>query len=256
MKKVILPLVLVLIIVSQAFSQQGYDQAKEKYLQKKEGFAYPNVIKINTLALPLNNISVSYERAISPRFSFSIGAGYKYSGSEPGIINVDSDKIDVSVGSITGYSITPEIRWYLKKCENRFLEGFYASLYLRYTKYGTTGNFTHFPDEYAPQQFTADVDLTEYGAGIQLGYQLVLWKRLNIDFLFFGPRYSNYRLGYEFNQQVSEEFLTDLSDYLNDVLDRFGVDYEVELKQSGETKASHSFTFANMRFGIAFGFAF
>ncbi len=217
---------------------------------------YPNVIKINTLAIPFNNISLSYERAISPRFSFEIGAGYKYSGKAPGILNVDSDKIDAGLDAITGYSITPEIRWYLKKCETRLLEGFYAGLYLRYAGYNTAAHFDHYPDEHAPTHYKADIQLGEYGVGLQLGYQLVLWQRFNIDFLFFGPRFSNYHLAYEFNQNVTPEFLDDLSDYLNDIVDQFGLDYDIELKQSGESRASHSFSFANMRFGIALGFAF
>lgn len=232
------------------------DERKEKYLEKREGMKYPNVIKINTLAVPFKNISLSYERAISNRFSFAIGAGYKYSGGQPGILNVDSEKIDAEMESITGYSITPEFRWYLKKCETRFLEGFYAGLYLRYAGYNTGAQFEHYPVEHEPQLYTADIKLGEYGVGLQLGYQLVLWQRFNIDFLFFGPRFSKYHLGYEFNQNVTPEFLDDLSDYLNDIIDQFGLDYDIELKQSGDKRASQSFSFANMRFGIALGFAF
>ena len=256
MKKILVLFVVFSLASVHLFSQQGTDYVKEKYLEKREGMLYPNVLKINTLAIPFSNISLSYERAISPRFSFAIGAGYKYSGEEPGFLNIDSDKIDAGFDAITGYSITPEIRWYVKKCETRLLEGFYASLYLRYAGYKTGAHFEHFPDEHAPQQYKADVTIGEYGVGLQLGYQLVLWKRFNIDFLFFGPRYSRYHLGYEFDENVTPEFLADLSDYLNDVIDRFGLDYDVELKQSGESRASHSFSFANMRFGIAFGFAF
>lgn len=256
MKKILVLLVVFSLASVHLISQQGVDYAKEKYKEKREGMKYPNVIKINTLAIPFKNISLSYERAISPRFSVGIGAGYKYSGNDPGLLDIDSEKIDAGVEAITGYSITPEIRWYLKKCETRLLEGFYASLYLRFARLNTGAQFVHYPDEHAPQEYKANIELGEYGVGLQLGYQLVLWQRLNIDFQFFGPRFSNYHLGYEFDQNVTPEFLADLSDYINDVIDRFGVDYEVELKQSGDSRASHSFSFANMRFGIAFGFAF
>jgi len=98
--------------------------------------------------------------------------------------------------------------------------------------------------------------LTEYGLGIQLGYHLILWERFSIDLLFFGPRFSNYHFDYEFNQPPSEEFLDDLSEHMNEVIDRFGFDYNAEVKQDGEYKASSTFSFANTRFGISLGFAF
>lgn len=256
MNKILLFFAVLSIMSAHLFAQQGVDIAKEKYLEKREGVKYPNILKINTLAVPFQNISLSYERALSNRFSFSIGAGYKYSGSQPGILNVDSDKIDAGVDAITGYGITPEFRWYVKTCETRFLEGFYLGLYFRHARYNTSGHFDHYPDEHASQTYKATLALGEYGGGIQLGYQLVLWQRLNIDFMFFGPRFSNYHLGYEFENDVSPEFLEDLSDYLNDIINQFGIDYTVELKQSGDKRASQTFSFANMRFGIALGFAF
>ena len=80
---------------------------------------------------------------------------------------------------VTGFTITPEFRWYLKKCENQLLEGFYASLYLRFARYNTEANFIHYPDVSAPIDYKAKMEVGEYGIGLQLGYQLVLWERFN-----------------------------------------------------------------------------
>ncbi len=98
--------------------------------------------------------------------------------------------------------------------------------------------------------------MNEYGVGIQLGYQMIIKERFSIDFLFIGPRISSYRLAYEFSQPPSGEFLDDLSDYLNEVVDRFGFDYNVDIIKEGEAKATSTFSFASVRFGISFGFTF
>ena len=256
MKKSILLVVLSCFSFLFVFSQQGRDLAKEKYFEKREGYYYPNVIKINSLAAIFNNISLSYERGISPRFSAGIGVGYKHSGSEPGFFNVDSPTVDFQMDPIQGFTITPEVRWYARKCDNRSMEGFYLGLYVRYARHGTDATFDYYPEDNEPQQFKAGLDAGEYGFGLQLGYQLVLWKRLNIDFMFFGPRFSNYHIGYEFEQNVSPEFLEDMSAYINEVINRFGIEYQIELKQSDEKTANHTFSFANVRFGIGVGFAF
>ncbi|MEJ2595776.1 MAG: DUF3575 domain-containing protein [bacterium] len=256
MRKTILFLMLSCFPAMLLFSQQGTDMAKEKYLQKREGVLRPNAIKINSMAILFQNISVSYERAISQRFTAGVGFSYKYAGGGLGLLNVDSKKIDLYTEPINGFSVTPEARWYARKCESQVMEGFYIGLYLRFTRYNTGLKFDYYPDEGEPFRYNSTLKVGENGVGFQIGYQLVLWKRLTIDLMFMGPRYSNYHLGYEFDQVVSDEFLQDLSDYLNDVINRFGMDYTVELKQSGERRASHTFSFANIRFGIGIGYSF
>jgi hypothetical protein len=51
----------------------GGEHAMFKYL--RENIKYPNIIKINSLALTLKNISLMYERGIIPRLSAGIGIG-------------------------------------------------------------------------------------------------------------------------------------------------------------------------------------
>jgi hypothetical protein len=172
------------------------------------------------------------------------------------MFEVNGSTINANLSEIKGYSFAPELRYYLKTCQSRVMEGFYLGLYGKYTFYETGAKFNYYPEEQPEESYSAQLNLTEVGVGLQLGYQLVIWNRFTIDFLFFGPRFSRQNLIYEFDQAVSQEFLDDLSDYLNEVVDRFGIDYNVDLKQSGESRTSTSFSFANMRFGISFGIAF
>jgi len=254
MKNIIFPLLLIVLLNNTIFAQQDPDL--EKYLRRRAGVKYPNVIKINTVAIAFNNGSLIYERALAPRVSVNIGAGYKYAGELPKMLASEDNKVQLHLNKITGFSVTPELRYYLKACDSRLLDGFYMGLYFRHTNYSTSAEFDYFPENDVMQQFSANATLTEYGGGITLGYQILIWERLAIDFLFFGPRYSVNHIGYQFDSNVSEEFLNDLSGYVNEVIDRFGFEYTVDLKQVGENQASTSFGFTNMRFGISVGFAF
>jgi len=248
LKKPFILLIISILIIEPSFSQVSKSKVDE--------IKYPNIIKINSLALAYSNASIIYERGIMPRLSAGIGFGYKYKGIAPKMFSVDNSTIQADIDAIKGYSITPEVRYYIKTCDPSILEGFYGGLYLRYTHYSSAVDFAYFPANKTPQNYQSDLFLNEYGVGIQLGYQLMVKERFSIDFLFFGPRFSSYHLGYEFNQTPSQEFLDDLSGRLNEVIDRFGLDYDVNIKKQGSSKANTSFSFANMRFGLSLGYAF
>ena len=252
-KKLIILSILSFFLIEPVISQD-LDIDKEK--PQKENIRYPNIIKINSLALAFNNLSLVYERGIIPRLSAGIGVGYKYAGGAPKLLTVENSTIAVKYDKIKGFSISPEARYYLKSCDPGQLEGFYAGLYFRYTGYTTTAGFEYIPENNTPEYYNSDIALKEFGVGIQFGYQMIIKERFSIDFLFLGPRFSSYHFSYEFDQEPSQEFLDDLSEYLNEVVDRFGLDYNVDVQQDGETKASTTFSFANVRFGLSLGFAF
>jgi hypothetical protein len=89
-----------------------------------------------------------------------------------------------------------------------------------------------------------------------VGYQLLIKKRFIIDFIIIGPRKSWVTMNYEFDDSVSEEFLSELESKLQDIVDRFGFDREVKLETSGNRQADYSFSFNTMRFGISLGYSF
>jgi hypothetical protein len=244
---------LVIVILNPVFSQNNGSEASK---QERVAIQYPNVLKINTLAIPFNNIALVYERGIISRLSAGIGVSYKITGDAPALFREESTVINAQFEKIKGFSITPEARYYLKTCEPSLLEGFYAGVYFRYTYYTSGVNFEYTPLNNPVEYYRADMTMNEYGVGLQLGYQLMLWKRFCIDFLFFGPRFSRHKLEYKFEPAPSEVFLDDLSEYLNDIVDRFGLDYNVDVKPEGQRIANTYFSFLNMRFGISLGFAF
>jgi len=244
-RKQILLTILSFLIVAPAFTQDTIGEINKK---EKVTVRHPNIIKINTLAIPFNNISLSYERSIIPRLSAGIGFGYKYGGLIPKVFTVNNSVIAFELDKIQGYSVTPDVRYYLKSCDPGKLEGFYAGLYFRYTYYTTAINFKYAQINLPIENPNADMVMKEYGMGIELGYQLILWERFSIDFLFIGSRYSNYRIGYKFSTEPSEEFLDDLSEYMNEVVDRLGFDYNVDIKEENEKSFRASFPFLSMRY--------
>lgn len=232
------------------------DTITDQVVPSKYKITRPNIIKLNSLSLPLSNLSITYERGIKPRLSAQIGVNYKVGGRSPKLLSVNDATIEVGRNQITGVAISPEVRYYLRGCDYTKLDGFYVGGYFRYTRYTTALDFAYNPSPAVSDEFRADLRLQEYGLGIQLGYQMLIKDRFAIDFMFFGPRYSFYNFGYEFDSAPPQTFLDDLSGYINDVLDRLGSDYETEIKPKGETSASNSFSFVNMRFGLGIGYAF
>lgn len=216
----------------------------------------PNIVKLNSLGLLFKNLSLIYERGIMPRVSVGLGIGYKYQGTVPSILEVNSSIIEVDFEDIKGISITPEARYYLRNCDGGKLEGFYTGLYMRYTGYDTSSDFEYRPENDPAESYNTDLTMREFGMGIQLGYQMIIKERFSIDFLILGPRFSRYKLSYEFDQPISNSFKSDLSEYLTETINRLGLDYEVNIKNEGQTTASSSFSFLNARVGLSFGYTF
>lgn len=249
---------LVLSVLSCFMIGSAYSQTSDSVQLKPSAkqFRYPNIIKLNSFALAFSNISLIYERGIVPRVSAGIGVAYKHSGTVPRLLNIDNSLINSEFDEITGLTITPEARYYLRACDPGKLEGFYTGLYVRYQDFNSTANFEYTPVSSPIENYFSDISLTEFGVGIQLGYQMIIKERFSIDFLFIGPRVSGYKMAYEFDRPPSDQFLDDLSGALNEVIDRLGFDYEVDIEGEGDAKASSTFSFVNARIGLSLGYTF
>jgi len=255
MKSLLFTALMLLIFSTCNWAQQDTTKSQKSTWD----YDYKNVVKIGVIAAAFSNISVSYERSIKPRWTVGLNAGYKYKGDTPTLFGLDSTSITMTQTGINGFSITPETRYYLKSCENQSPNGFYVSLYMRYVNYSTAVNFIYYPnypDKEVVNNIGANATLNEFGIGFMLGYQLLIKERFIVDFIIIGPRRSWINMKYEFDNNVSEEFLTTLEGKLQEVVDRFGFDHEVNIEKSGSREAKYSFNFTNVRFGISLGYAF
>lgn len=252
----LLALLLTAVFSTVGAQTSGESQKPERLRLFETKYQYNNIPKVNVMAMAFNNVSLYYERAIYPNVTASIGAGIKTSGKSHKIFEANDYNLKADLGSISGYSITPEFRYYLKTCEEDLPAGFYAGVYFRYNIYKTNANFVHHIPDSVPSYFSSDASLRELGVGIQLGYQLVIKKRFTVDFLFFGPRYSFLKLTNEFNGDITASTKQDVEDYVNSVIERFGGEGDFEMEKSTNRKFSGSMGFPSFRFGISLGYAF
>ncbi len=255
--KICLIIALFSFIFSTVEAQNSEDiNSSEKLKLFQTNYQYNNIPKVNVMAMAFNNVSLYYERAIYPNITASIGFGIKTSGKSHKLFEANDYNLTATYGSITGHSITPEFRYYLKSCEEDLPAGFYAGVYFRYNMYKSNVGFVHQLPDSIPSYFSSDAKLRELGVGIQLGYQLVIKKRFTVDFLFFGPRYSFLKLTNEFDGDITASAKKDVEGYVNSVIERFGGKGDFEMKESSSQRFSGNMGFPSFRFGISLGYAF
>jgi hypothetical protein len=240
-RKTSLSLILALIISVPIFSQVKNDSI------------YKNTIKLNTVAIALNNVSLLYERSFGPHWSASLGAGYRWGGSIPKVFGLGDVIVTSSTGGLRGYSFTPELRYYFNYCGcGGEQTGFYAGLYGRYTKFYGDLKFNIWTgSDYVDVGGIGD--LREMGVGIQLGYQFVFAKRFSVDLMFAGPRTSSNKLSVRLDSQYAEEIADILEEEINKRLEWLGKD-PISINAQAETEVNFSFT--NFRYGVAIGYRF
>jgi hypothetical protein len=253
--KILLSILIVFLLVVISFAQTDSTSVNKNNLD----YQYKNIVKISSLALAFNNVSLTYERAIRPGWTVSLNAGLKSKSATPNLFGIDSDRISISGDGVKGFSVTPELKYYIKSCDNFTPNGFYAAFYMRYVNYKLGAKFSYypeFPDLSEVKYFRADISLNNFGVGLMLGYQLTIKKRFIVDFIIIGPRQSWITMKYNFDENISEEFIGDLEDYLQEIVDRFGVDHQIKIDFEGVKDAKFKFNFTEVRFGISLGYAF
>ena len=156
-----------------------------------------NSLKINISSLWLNNYSFTYERMLARKISFV--AGYRFmptrilanvSAIKNVIDQVASDgddvKTDINKISASNNAFTGEFRFYAGRKPGA--RGFYVSLYGRYSKLDID-----YPYDYQTDAKTYTVPLkastTMWGAGLMIGAQWLIAKRVTLDWYIMGGHY-------------------------------------------------------------------
>ncbi len=214
---------------------------------------YRNIVKVNIAALLVSNVSLLYERKLNEHWSLLTGAGYRWGGSVPKAFGLGEVIVSSNTSGITGFSITPEIRYYFNFCEcGGSPSGLYAGLYGRYTKfYGDLAFSVWDGSEYYQALVTSN--LREFGGGLQLGYQFIFKERWTVDFMFAGPRLSSYKLKADLESDDLEELVSAIEDEINEKLEWLGMD-PISIDPSSELEAN--FGFRNFRYAIGIGILF
>lgn len=105
--------------------------------EEKPQIENKNMVKLNLLALTTGNISLQYERLITPKTTVGVtvnmmpSKGLPFSNSIESIVDDKTTSAQLQQVSISSFWVTPEIRFYLGK---EGYKGFYIAPFLRYGK--------------------------------------------------------------------------------------------------------------------------
>ena len=151
----------------------------------------------------VSTLSLNYERVFNNEVSAALTVGRMVPRRPDGLFDIHTDNIDPSSDrELQGRSFTPEVKWYLERNDVRPAPcGFYVGMYGRLSDVRLTSDLTGAASSTeinGTVEGSLQLDLLEYGLGIDAGYQLLtLNDRLAIDFVFFGPRWSLHTLKVE-----------------------------------------------------------
>jgi hypothetical protein len=216
---------------------------------------YNNALRWHIASVGALNASFGYERKIAPRLSLNIGL----SGLASPKVFERPALTTLSIGRFSGFAITPELRFYVRKNTTAF-KGFYAAPYFRYSAYKVPLVFSSLG--MLPVVAEGKMYLRNYSAGVQLGYQWLLGRKIVVDWFFFGPKITRQIVGTKFNLNVDKQYLVEsIRAYETyDILRTGLVDKAASRIQSFDTDrvldVKKGFTTGSIRTGLGIGIRF
>lgn len=156
----------------------------------------PHNVKINLSAIAFRSISPQYEFSFHKNFSVAVAGRVMIPYTiNPGSFIDESTARGTQVGkfNLTGFAITPEIRFYPgKKEENQAPHGFYLAPYFRYASYSIGTKLT-LPDDTTVNFVGGDLDtkfnFSGMAGGLMMGAQWVFKNNLTFDWWIVGLHY-------------------------------------------------------------------
>ncbi|MCX8471002.1 MAG: hypothetical protein RLZZ118_2153 [Bacteroidota bacterium] len=145
-----------------------------------------NIFKINLASLAFNNYSAQYERIITEKLTFALGARFMPETPLPLSANFKDQlsQVDTAFSStfsnstLSNFAITPEIRFYLS---NNVGKGFYVAPFLRYEDWTLKVPFNTKLQSGKPLNISLTGNKTVIGGGMMLGTQFSIGKRIVLD---------------------------------------------------------------------------
>jgi hypothetical protein len=221
-----------------------------------------NTIRVN-ITNPLifgpKNTIIGYERAVNKHQTFSIDFGmnslpiktnqtYQYEGTTVSQTNSYDDN---------GIHISFDYRFYFAK-ENKYLapRGVYFGPYYSYNSFKRKADWRLISETFDGIAKT-DLSLDFHTAGIQLGYQFVIYRRIAIDFILLGPGLAYYNLSAKTDTDLSAENKEQVLDAINGILEDKIPGYSYVIDGDNFSKnGSINVTSVGLRYMINVGFRF
>jgi len=213
-------------------------------------FSQKNVVKLGLGGLALGNVNLSYERVLSENQSVALNIGFMPSRNIPEFILEASDVPDFE-NSISGFSITPEYRFYTSK--KNAPKGFYVAPYAKLSNYKFEFNET-----YDGITGVASGKYATIGVGAQLGVQWLISDRVSIDWYFLGLGVNRNSLSMKFESNSQEVNYASIADDIKTDLEDIPIlGSRIEVTSGDDfVEAKAPFIFPALRSGISIGVAF
>lgn len=146
-------------------------------------FAQNNILKVDPINSIMGNYSISYERVVNKKQSININLSVM---PDKDLFKLGADAFDVYSeidieNRISGFSVSPEYRFYFGKDTRKSPRGFYIAPYLRVSDYKL---LLH--DTFEDHKTQVDVDFLTAGLGVQLGAHWIFSDKYSLDLQFFG----------------------------------------------------------------------
>ncbi len=198
---------------------------------------------------------VGYERKIKDYQTASVNMGRfslpKWNSFNNDSIGMSSDYND------NGFTMAFDYRFYLKN-ENKYkaphgiyIGPYYSFNYLHRVNHWelNTSNYHGMVD--SEMKFKANL------VGFQLGYQFVLWKRLSLDMILFGPGIWYYNMKIDLNTDLAPDEIELIYEKLNEAITEKLPGNELLVPSSNyQKKGSYSTSSGGYRLMIHLGFLF
>jgi hypothetical protein len=246
--------ILLLGLCQQVITAQVTDTSNRE--QKK----YKNTVRFN-LTNPFifgtRSLIFGYERQLGRNRSFSVNIGQ---ASFPDLSLLSSDSLKTaSKKDEKGINFSADYRFYLMK-ENKFEKprGIYIGPYYAFNFFERKQGWSLLSTNGGnAQNVESKTSLTVHTVGFELGYQFLLWNRISLDMLLFGPGISAYNLKASLANNLSEADRQKFFDSLNQALAEKFPGYS-EVIDDGEfkKKGSSNTTSFGFRYMVMLGYRF
>jgi len=219
---------------------------------------FKNSIKFNVSNTLLydNSLQFSYERMIKENQSLNIFAGYQ----EFPLITLDVNNVNFDQSSgRKGYSFGADYRFYMGSI-NKFKgpRGVYLAPFVSFFQFETDRNLNYTnPNTLVRSTSNLNAKLNLMNVGGELGYQFVLWDRVVIDCVLFGPSLTHYKYNLKLDGEIpgldeNETF----QKVVEAMKDKFPELANLSHDTDVEKKGVQSITAIGFRYNISIGYRF
>ncbi len=220
---------------------------------------YKHSFQVNPLDVFLfGSIDLQYERAVAENTTLSLTLGIKPNGGLLTVRGFDSPVMKTNDFQFTGFTFTPEYRWYFQKGLETKRTGLYLGGYYRYRNFSNQmkGTYTSsITKTSAP--LDVDMSLRTHSFGAMFGYKIMFGKGFYCDILVLGLGYTNATLKMTEQKPLPAEFYIDASAKIMDNLHLVSdLVKDVDIEEVSEKVGKGRFGLPSFRYGFKIGYSF